>query len=101
MRQELSNDDKIYDVLTWDPDYSPILLSAKILVENYVSDISPEEYRNSSAFFYITYGLAPCPIDSYLYCKSGVIPVLALGIIDCIVALLILKDNTRCYPKKD
>lgn len=95
MRQELSNDDKIYDTLTWDPGYSPIFLSAKILIENYVSDIRPEEYRNSSAFFYITYGLAPCPIDSYLYCKFGVIPILALGIIDCIIAHLILKDNTR------
>jgi hypothetical protein len=100
MREELSNDDKIYDVITWDPSYSPIFLSAKILIENYVSDIRPEEYRNNSAFFYMTYGLAPCPIDSYLYCKFGVIPILVLGIVDCIVALLILKDNTRLPIRK-
>jgi hypothetical protein len=100
MREGLLNDDNIYDVITWDLGYSPISLSVKILIENYVSDIRPEEYLNNSAFFYITYGLAPCSIDSYLYCKFGAIPILALGIIDCILALLILKDNARPAIRK-
>jgi hypothetical protein len=90
MRQELSNYDEIYNTLTWDPYYSPIFLSAKILLENYVSELKPREYYNSTSFFYITYGLSPCPYDTYIYCKFGVIPTLALGAAAGIIVLFIL-----------
>ena len=94
MRQGL-NDDEIYDIFTWNPYYSPIFLSAKILFENYASDLRPGEYHNNTPFFYITYGLSPCPYDTYIYCKFGVIPILALGAAAGIIALFILGGGSR------
>jgi hypothetical protein len=95
MRQELSNYDEIYNTLTWDPYYSPIFLSAKILLENYASNLKPGEYQSSASFFYITYGLSPCPYDTYIYCKFGAIPTLALGTAAGIIALFILGGRSR------
>jgi hypothetical protein len=94
MRQGL-NDDEIYDTFTWNPYYSPIFLSAKILFENYASDLRPGDYQNNTSFFYITYGLSPCPYDTYIYCKFGVITILALGAAAGIIAFFILGGGSR------
>jgi hypothetical protein len=100
MRQGLSIDDEMYSTLTWDPYYSPIFLSAKILLENYASDLKSGEYHNNPAFFYITYGLSPCPYDTYIYCKFGVIPSLALGTAAGVIALFILGGSSRIMVLK-
>lgn len=95
MHQGLRSDDEMYHTLTWDPHYSPIFLSAKMLFENYLINLKPEEYRNNTAYFYITYGLAPCPYDTYIYCKYGLIPILVLAIAALFMAVIILNDNHR------
>jgi hypothetical protein len=94
MRQGLSIDDETYNTLTWDPYYSPIFLNAKILLENYASNLKSGEYHNNPAFFYITYGLSPCLYDTYIYCKFGVIPTLALGTAAVIIALFIIGGSS-------
>jgi hypothetical protein len=77
------------EAITWNPNHSPIISHIRVLMDDYVHLIDPEKWRYTG-WHYITYGLAPCSYDLYIYCKFGIIPILALTIIDIFLALKIL-----------
>src|SRR5215207_574603 len=79
------------EVIAWNLNYSPIILHTKVLMDDYVHKIYAEQYLNTG-WHYITYGLAPCSYDLYIFCKFGIIPVVALLAIEILLALKIM-DN--------
>lgn len=81
-----------WDLMTWNPYYSPIILHMKILVNDYVSDIQIERFRETS-WYYVTFGLVPCSYDTYIFCKFGIIPIMILSAILVILAISIMKDK--------
>jgi hypothetical protein len=76
------------EIMTWDPQYSPIILHLKILSEDYVSDIPVDAYRYSG-WYYAAYGLAPCQYDLFIFCKLGTIPLVILGGVAVILAIIL------------
>jgi hypothetical protein len=80
--------------MTWDPNYSPIILHLKILSEDYVSGIPVDAYRYS-AWYYAAYGLAPCQYDFFIFCTIGIVPVVILGAVAVILAIIILKGGWK------
>jgi hypothetical protein len=80
------------DVIAWNPNYSPIILHAKVLMDDYVHKIYAEQYRNTQ-WHYITYGLAPCSYDLYIFCKFGIIPVIALLSVNVFLGLKIINKS--------
>ena len=60
------------EIVTWDPKYSPMVQHFKILNEDYISNIPVASYKDT-AWDYITYGLAPCKYDLYIFCKVGIV----------------------------
>ncbi len=88
-----------YDPMTWNPSYSPIVLHAKTLMDNYASYLQPTIYHS---FLWNTYGLAPCSYDIYLFCKFGIIPVLLLSAAISVLAIFIIMElRTRSPQKKE
>jgi hypothetical protein len=83
-----TQDQNHLDVMTWNPSYSPILLHTKMLMSDYVSYVDPEKFLNTS-WAWIAYGLAPCSYDIYLFCRYGIIPILAIATCITVVAVLI------------
>jgi hypothetical protein len=79
------------DVIAWNPNHSPVILHFKALMEDYVGDINPEQWLHTS-WHYISYGLAPCSYDLYLFCNWGIIPIVALLSIDVYLALKIMNN---------
>lgn len=79
------------ELIAWNPTYSPIILHTKALMDDYVHGIFKEQYLNTG-WHYITYGLAPCSYDLYIFCKFGIIPIVALSTIGTLMALGIM-DN--------
>ena len=61
-----------------------------MLLSDYVSHIDVEIYFKT-AWHFITYGLAPCSYDIYLYCKFGIVPIVILLAIIGVLAILIIK----------
>jgi hypothetical protein len=94
-REELYKVPESLEVMAWNPYYSPIILHMKALMDDYVSDIPIEQYRYS-AWHYVTYGLAPCPYDLYIFCKFGLLPILVLSAISVILGLKIV--DVRIAP---
>lgn len=92
-KEELSKVPGSLEVITWDPNYSPVILHVKALMENYVHNIHAEQYLNTG-WHYVTYGLAPCSYDLYILCKFGIIPIVALLAIDTLLALKIMNKGT-------
>jgi hypothetical protein len=88
-----------WDLLTWDLVYSPIVLHMRVLVEDFVSSIQPEYYY-ATFWHWVTYGLAPCSYDLYIFCKFGIIPILILfGVLVIEVILMIgIKDKATIMP---
>jgi hypothetical protein len=78
-------------IMTWNIHSSPIILHIKMLTENYVSNIQPQKYANTS-WYWLSYGLAPCPYDTYVLCKLGPVPMLFLlgGI--ATLAIFVMKE---------
>ena len=67
--------------MAWDPVYSPIIVHAKALYENYAASIPVDHYFHTN-WHWVNYGHAPCPVDNYIYCTYGIAPaasVLALA----------------------
>ena len=83
-----------WELMTWDAQYSPIVIHMKMLLSNYISDIPIEDYRDT-AWDYALYGLAPCQYDLYILCKFGVVPVVVLSCIAFLFAFLILVRNKK------
>ncbi|MDW0282146.1 MAG: hypothetical protein QN720_06560 [Nitrososphaeraceae archaeon] len=82
------------EIVTWNPNYSPIILHLKILYEGYLSDIPVDDYRYS-AWYYAAYGLAPCQVDMYIFCKLGMIPVLILAGIAIVISVIVIKTSRK------
>jgi hypothetical protein len=82
------------EIVTWNPNYSPIVLHLKILYEGYLSDIPVDDYRYS-AWYYAAYGLAPCQVDMYIFCKLGMIPVLILAGIAIVISVIVIKTTRK------
>jgi hypothetical protein len=80
-----------YDIMTWVPDYSPIVLNMKVLTSNYLSTLPHSEG-------YMVIGLAPCSYDDYLYCKFGIIPVLLLFVVLVILGALTISEINKFNP---
>ncbi len=80
------------DIMTWNPQYSPIILHFKALIENYISTIQPDKYLHTS-WNWAAYGLAPCSVDIYIFCKFGIIPTLALLASISIIAFILMKET--------
>jgi hypothetical protein len=89
-RGGLGNYPNSLEIMAWSPLYSPIVLHTKALMTNYVSQIDPTQYINTS-WYWTAYGNAPCSYDLYVYCKHGIVPVsvILLGII--VIAAIIVK----------
>jgi hypothetical protein len=81
--------DQVWNTLAWDPANSPIVVHAKILYENYIPSIPVQLYFHTS-FHWVTYGLAPCPVDNYMYCTYGIVVVaLILALAGVVMAVVL------------
>ena len=75
--------------MAWVPEYSPIVVHAKILYENFIPSIPVQLYFHTS-FHWVTYGLAPCPVDNYIYCTYGIgLAALALAMAGAVMAVVL------------
>jgi hypothetical protein len=82
---------KYLSIVTWYPAYSLIFLHFKVLTDNdFLSQIQPKIYRGTD-YHFVTYGLAPCQYDIYLYCRFGLVPVIILSAVAALSAVFILK----------
>jgi hypothetical protein len=79
----------LWNKMAWDPMHSPIVLHAKALSESYAASIQVQHYFYSS-LHWVTYGLAPCPVDNYMYCTNGIGVAAALLMVAGIVMAVIL-----------
>jgi hypothetical protein len=70
---------------------SPIVLNAKILYENYLPSIPVQSYFHTS-WHWVTFGLAPCPIDNYIYCTYGIVMVASMIVLIGIMMFAILRQ---------
>ena len=82
------------EIVTWDPKYSPIIQHYKILQEGYISDIPVGLYKDTD-WDYLTYGLAPCKYDLYIFCKFGIVPLIILSAAAIILTIIILRINRK------
>ena len=80
------------EAIAWNPNHSPIISHIRTLMGDYVHEINPEQYLHTG-WHYITYGLAPCSYDLYIYCKFGIIPIVTLLVIDIFLALKIINNR--------
>jgi hypothetical protein len=81
-----------YDIMTWNPYYSPIILDMKALMSGYLVHIQPtHDYRSN--------GLAPCPYDIYVFCKLGTMPMSLFFANIVILAILIVMEVSNFNPK--
>jgi hypothetical protein len=67
----------VWNKMAWDPTHSPIVLHAKALYGNYAASIPVDAYFHTSWHF-VNYGLAPCPVDNYIYCTYGTVHALSV-----------------------
>ena len=70
-----------FDYWAWVPQYSPIIEHLKVLVTGFGSKIASPITKTTG-----------CPVDNFLYCKVGIIPVVILLILVTITGFLILKN---------
>ena len=100
IKNQLWKDNDNMELMTWNPVYSPIVLHTKALSSDFVSQIHPENYINS-AWYWTSYGLAPCSYDDYIFCKFGIVPlgIIVVGI--AILAYFIMLEITTRYTTKD
>jgi hypothetical protein len=85
----------LWNILIWHPFYSPIVIHAKSLLENYISQIDVQRYLYTS-WRWGNYGLAPCAYDNYIYCKFGITYNITIAVLIAFVALSILIE-TRIF----
>jgi hypothetical protein len=79
--------DTFSELITFIPNYSPIVLHFGALLSNYVSQCSQCQTPD-----YWSYGHAPCPYDNYLFCSSGIKPILLLFVIITALGMLIITE---------
>jgi hypothetical protein len=80
-----------WNLIVWNPYYSPIVLHTKMLATDFISHINPERYINSG-WNWIAYSLAPCSYDLYIFCKGGIAPVILLLAAIGVLGVIILRE---------
>lgn len=85
-----------WNVVAWNPYYSPIFLHFKVLTDNnFLSQIQPIEYF-ATVNHYVNYGLIPCHYDLYIFCKFGIVPFLILsGVAIVLGTAIIFRFNRK------
>ena len=78
------------EIVTWDPTLALAVEHFKILNEDYISNIPVASYKDT-AWDYITYGLAPCKYDLYIFWEVGTTLFTLLAAVAIILAIIILK----------
>ncbi|WP_144734217.1 hypothetical protein [Candidatus Nitrosocosmicus arcticus] len=73
-KEQLWNQDP-WNLIVWNPSYSPIVLHTKMLMTDYLSHIDPQKYVDTG-WNWIAYGSTPCSYDLYIFCNFGIAPVL-------------------------
>src|SRR5918992_1382254 len=91
-REDLSAIPGSLEVIAWNPNHSPIISHIRALMDDYIHLISPERYLHTG-WHYITYGLAPCSYDLYIFCVSGIIPIVVLLAIDILLVLKVMNNE--------
>src|ERR687897_582732 len=91
-REGLSADPTSMEAVTWNPNHSPIISHIRALMDDYIHLISPEHWRYTG-WHYITYGLAPCSYDLYIFCEFGIIPIVVLLAIDILLVLKVMNNE--------
>src|ERR687897_1348786 len=91
-REDLSAIPTSMEAVTWNPNHSPIISHIRALMDDYIHLISPEHWRYTG-WHYITYGLAPCSYDLYIFCEFGIIPIVVLLAIDIYLALKVMNNG--------
>lgn len=86
------------DIMTWNPYYSPIVLHTKALIEDFVSTIDPDKYLNS-AWYWTSYGLAPCSYDIYILCTFGLVTFVGILISTGTIGIYILNQVRAKEPE--
>ncbi|MDF3032942.1 MAG: hypothetical protein K0R91_776 [Nitrososphaeraceae archaeon] len=78
-------------IVAWYPIYSLIFLHFKVLTDNdFLLEIQRKDYQGTD-YHFVTYGLAPCHYDIYLYCRFGIVPIVTLSGVAALLAAFILK----------
>jgi hypothetical protein len=72
------------EIMTWDPQYSSVALSLKVLENNYLN------FKNEVQYFYINWGLEGCSLDSYIFCQHGNLAVGLMVIFIFIIVYIIM-----------
>lgn len=70
-------------IMTWDPQYSLVALSMKVLENNYLN-------FKGEFVYYVSMGLADCKYDSFLFCEYGVLGIVLIVILIVVIAYLIV-----------
>ncbi len=87
--------DTFSEIITYIPNYSPIVLHIGALISNYPSHIKlTPAFLNS----YWSYGNAPCPYDNFVFCKFGITPILLLSTAIVFLAYLIVIEIYDINP---
>jgi hypothetical protein len=87
------------NTVAWNPTYSLIALHFKVLTDNnFLSQIEPRDYRGTEHHF-VTYGLAPCQFDIYLYCEFGILPIVILTGTAALLAAFVLEIHLPVSSK--
>ena len=89
-REHLSNSNPWNNII-WDPSQSPIVLHTKMLLTNYIGQISHDKFSNTY-YYWGGYGLAPCSYDMYIFCKFGLTPVLLIALVIAGLGMIIMKQ---------
>jgi len=76
--------DKIF---AWNPYYSPVVQTVKVLSSDWVSQLNPDPTKLS----YYKVGLYGCRFDLFFYCEYGLIVVVILLILSSFLAYYILR----------
>jgi hypothetical protein len=85
-----------FDLMTWIPQYSPIILDMKVLMSDYLTTV--QQHQNQQ-YNWALNGLAPCAYDIFLFCKFGIIPILSLFAVIFVLAILILREISKFSPQ--
>ncbi len=67
------------EIMTWEPQYSSVALSLKVLENNYVN------FKNEFQY-YVNWGLEGCSLDSYIFCQYG---NFALGLMIIFISIIV------------
>ena len=78
-------------VFTWNPYFSPIIQSLKVLSTDWIGRLDP----NPDTLNYFKIGLTGCTYDLFLYCEYGITSLIIIGLILIFVSYMIYQFMTK------